>query len=184
VDEGTIVDTLKHPELALEEAQKLAEQLKNEHEKKGRTWRMVGVGLGAVAGGVIVGVTGGLAAPLVGAGVATVLTWLGLGGTLIGILASGLAGSAVVCGALFGVYGASSTADKVRRHTREVRDLAIVSLDDKRKGYDNLSVRLCVSGWVDDLRDVTAPWELVEGKDTFALQWVMIPTDSDHGLVS
>jgi len=89
-------------------------------------------------------------------------------------LASGLAGSAVVCGALFGVYGATTTAEKVRRHTREVRDLAIVSLgsDDRRKGYDNLSVRLCVSGWVNDVRDVVAPWAVVEGQDTFALQWV------------
>ncbi|KII88350.1 hypothetical protein PLICRDRAFT_41518 [Plicaturopsis crispa FD-325 SS-3] len=168
VDEGVIVSTLKHPEEAIKATEKHADKAKEEHADRGKTLRMVGLGLGAVAGGVLVGVTGGLAAPLVGAGVTTVLGWVGVGGTAAGLLASGLAGSSVVCGALFGAYGAKSTANMVARHTREIRDLAVVPVT---KPVDTLAVRLCVSGWLASPEDVTAPWTVFGGDDTVALQW-------------
>lgn len=171
MDEQAIVKALRNPERVVLEAQAHAEQARSSHADSGRIMRMVGVGLGAVAGGVLIGVTGGLAAPLVGAGVTTVLGWLGVGGTAVGLLASGLAGSSVVCGALFGVYGAKSTAEMVGRHTREVRDLAVLPVRVK-KGEETLGVRLCVSGWLADEADVRAPWTIFEGEDTFALQWV------------
>lgn len=140
-----------------------------EHAARGRTLRNVGVGLAAVGGGVLIGITGGLAAPLVGAGVTTVLGWLGVGGTAAGLLASGLAGSSVVCGALFGAYGSKMSAEMVDRYTREVRDLAIVPVS---RPHDTLGVRICVSGWLDSPDDVTAPWTVLGGDDTFALRWV------------
>jgi hypothetical protein len=171
IDEKTIVSTLKNPDQAIQEAQKRTQETKESHAERGRTLRMVGMGLGAIAGGVVMGVTGGLAAPLVGASVTTVLGWLGAGGTAAGLLASGLAGSSVVCGALFGAYGARSTAGMVKRHTREVRDLAIVPVREI-EGEETLAVRLCVSGWLTSSEDVTAPWIVFGGDDTFALQWV------------
>ena len=145
------------------------QETKDEHAFKGKTFRMVGMGLGAIAGGVLVGVTGGLAAPLVGAGVTALFGALGVGGTAVGLLASGLASSSVVCGALFGAYGAQSTAGMVRRYTREIRDLAVLPV---RRPEETLAVRLCVSGWLTDKGDVTAPWTVFEGDDTYALQWV------------
>jgi len=176
LDESAIITTLKNPQHAIEEAQKKAEAAKTTHADRGRTLRMVGVGLGAVAGGILVGVTGGLAAPFIGAGVTTVLGWLGVGGSIVGLLASGLAGSSVVCGALFGVYGAKSTAAMVERHTKEVSDLALLPVRSKEKGYDALGVRLCVSGWLAQRDDVIAPWKIFDGdNDTFALQWVSLP---------
>ncbi|KAG9226132.1 hypothetical protein CCMSSC00406_0005043 [Pleurotus cornucopiae] len=168
LDEGAVVRTLKHPDQALKEAQEHAQETTVAHAERGKTLRMVGIGVGAVAGGILVGVTGGLAAPLVGSGVATILGWAGIGGTAVGLFASGLAGSAVVCGALFGAYGARSTAEMVERYTREVRDLKIVPVMPSK---DTLAVRLCVSGWLDDAADVTAPWTIFDGDDTFALQW-------------
>ncbi|CAK5277654.1 unnamed protein product [Mycena citricolor] len=185
-DEDIIVSALKNPSKAIEETQKLAESSRLEHAKMGRTLRMVGVGLGAVAGGVLVGVTGGLAAPLVGAGVATVLGFFGIGGTAVGILASALAstalharrarsslspGSSVICGALFGAYGARSTSKMVERHTREIRDLDILALHNISKEHETLAVRMCVSGWLSSKDDVTAPWKVFSGDDTYALQW-------------
>jgi hypothetical protein len=95
VDEQIIVSALKNPEKAIEETQKRAQETKESHAKMGKTLRMVGMGLGAVAGGVLVGVTGGLAAPLVGAAVTTIFGVLGIGGTAVGLLASGLAGSSL-----------------------------------------------------------------------------------------
>ncbi|KAF5315713.1 hypothetical protein D9611_004886 [Ephemerocybe angulata] len=192
LDEEAIAWTLKNPETAIEQAQKQAQAVTTQHAERSKVMRGVGVSLSAIAGGVLIGVTGGLAAPLVGAGVAGVLGFFGVGGTILGLLASGIAGSGVICGALFGVYGAKSTAAMVERHTREVRDLAVVPVRkggsrrsstenlievdlQEKKGEDvvrdTLAVRLCVSGWLNDKKDVTAPWTVFGGDDTFALQW-------------
>ncbi|KAJ4487836.1 DUF726-domain-containing protein [Lentinula aciculospora] len=170
-DEELIVTTLKHPDQALQEAQQKAEASTKDHASKGKTLRMVGMGLGAIAGGVLVGVTGGLAAPLIGASITTILGWLGVGGTAAGLLASGLAGSSAICGALFGVYGAKSTANMVERHTREIRDLAILPVSSNTNGDETLGVRLCISGWLSSESDVTAPWTVFGGDDTLALRW-------------
>jgi len=167
-DETAVAGTLKDPSRALEEAERKTKGAKEEASEQSKTLRRVGIGLGAVAGGVLVGVTGGLAAPLVGAGVSTVLGWLGVGGTAAGLLATGLASSSVVCGALFGYYGSRKMADTVGRYLREVNDLAIVPV---RRPRDTLGVRLCISGWLDSPSDVVAPWTVFDGDDTFALQW-------------
>ncbi|KIK57694.1 hypothetical protein GYMLUDRAFT_45861 [Collybiopsis luxurians FD-317 M1] len=170
-DEELIVMTLKHPDQALQEAQQKAEASTKAHASKNKTLRLVGMGAAAVAGGVLVGVTGGLAAPLIGASISTILGWLGVGGTAAGLLASGLAGSSAICGALFGVYGAKSTANMVQRHTREIRDLAIVPVTANTNGDETLGVRLCISGWLSSEADVTAPWTVFDGDDTLALKW-------------
>ncbi|KIP08134.1 hypothetical protein PHLGIDRAFT_69848, partial [Phlebiopsis gigantea 11061_1 CR5-6] len=169
-DESAVAATLKNPERAVQEAERKSktQSATEEHAARGKTLRNVGVGLAAVGGGVLIGITGGLAAPLVGAGVTTVLGWLGVGGTAAGLLASGLAGSSVVCGALFGAYGSKMSAEMVDRYTREVRDLAIVPVS---RPHDTLGVRICVSGWLDSPDDVTAPWTVLGGDDTFALRW-------------
>ncbi|KAF8531467.1 DUF726-domain-containing protein [Gautieria morchelliformis] len=167
-DEDAVAETLKHPDQATRAAQNAAQKAKKEQADRTKIWRRVGVGAGAVAGGILIGVTGGLAAPLVGAGLSTLLGVLGIGGP-IGLLATGLASSGAVCGALFGVYGASSTARMVARHTREIRDFAFVPVHPPR---DSLAVRLCISGWLTSPQDVTAPWTIFDqGEDTFALQW-------------
>jgi len=168
LDEAAISDTLKNPDKAIEEAERKTKAAKEKQSAKKKTLRRVGIGLGAVAGGVIVGVTGGLAAPLVGAGVGTVLGWLGVGGTVAGVLATGLASSSVVCGALFGVYGSKKSSEAVDRYTKEVHDLAIRPVSTPK---DTLAVRLCISGWLDSPEDATAPWSIFGGDDTFALQW-------------
>ncbi|KAL1947861.1 hypothetical protein VTO73DRAFT_13585 [Trametes versicolor] len=168
IDEEVVAATLKNPKQAIEEASKKTDAAKEEHARRSKVLRMVGVGVGAVAGGVLIGVTGGLAAPAVGAGVTSVLGWLGVGGTAVGVLASGLAGSSVVCGALFGAYGSRKTAQVIGAYTREVRDLAIKPV---RKPTETMAVRLCVTGWLESPEDVTAPWTVFGGDDTFALQW-------------
>ncbi|KAH8107071.1 DUF726-domain-containing protein [Cristinia sonorae] len=168
LDENAISATLKNPDKAVEEAERKTGEAKEHHASKGRTLRKVGIGLGAVAGGVLIGVTGGLAAPMVGASVGTVLGWLGVGGTAAGMLATGLASSSVVCGALFGAYGSKMSAEAVDRYTSEVDDLAIKPVHPPK---DTLAVRLCVSGWLHSPDDVTAPWTIFGGEDTFSLQF-------------
>ncbi|KAF9246296.1 DUF726-domain-containing protein [Melanogaster broomeanus] len=183
IDERAVVSTLKNPDSAIQQLQKQVQDIRAQHAERGQTLRNVGMGLGAVAGGILIGVTGGLAAPLVGASITTLLGWLGMGGTAVGLLASGLASSSFVCGALFGAYGAGSTAQMVSRHTREVRDLAIVPVR-TQKDQETLAVRLCVSGWLDTQEDVHAPWSVFEGDDTFALQWEVDALQALSGALS
>lgn len=106
--DDAVAETLKHPDQATHAAQNAAQEAKEQADRT-YIWQRVGVGAGAVAGGVLIGVTGGLAAPLFGAGFSTLMGVLGIGGPLC-LLTTGLAGSGAVCGALFGVYGARLTA--------------------------------------------------------------------------
>nr|VWO98628.1 Protein kinase domain-containing protein [Ganoderma boninense] len=168
IDEESVVVTLKNPGRAVEEAEKKTNAVREEHSRRSAMMRYVGIGAGAVAGGVLIGITGGLAAPAIGAGVSSILGFMGVGGTAIGILATGLAGSSVVCAALFGAYGSKETARIITQYTRDVRDLAIKPVHAPR---ETMAVRLCVTGWLDTPEDVTEPWVVFRGDDTFALQW-------------
>lgn len=188
VDESVIAHTLKNPDDVLEKLQKEAEAAKDQQAQAGASWRVAGMAAGAVAGGVLIGVTGGLgmlflrpqaysivlliadpAAPLVGAGLSAILGAIGLGGTAIGILVTTLAGSSVVCGSLFGAYGARRASEMIGRHTKDIQDLAIVPVSPPR---DTLAIRLCVSGWLNTKDDVVNPWKIFDkSQDTFALQW-------------
>ncbi|EIW85078.1 DUF726-domain-containing protein [Coniophora puteana RWD-64-598 SS2] len=171
LDEYLIGYTLRNPAKAIEEARNLTETTRDQRARSNRTLRMAGMGLGAVAGGLLVGITGGLAAPLVGAGVTSILGLFGAGGTAAGLLASSLASSSVVCGALFGAYGARSAAGMVSRHAREVSDFEFVQVLGEGEG-ETLGVRLCISGWLTSDEDITAPWTIFrQGDDTHALQW-------------
>ncbi|VDC06601.1 unnamed protein product [Peniophora sp. CBMAI 1063] len=179
-DEDNIVRTLRNPDDSMRDAEKRVKDEQERHAQRNSIMRKAGIGLGAVAGGVLVGVTGGLAAPLLGAGFSAIFGALGIGGTAVGLLATGLASSGVVCGALFGAYGARSTASMVERHVREIRDLAVKPVHEPR---ESLALRLCVSGWLSGANDVTAPWTVFEGDDTFALQWeVQALTELSDGL--
>lgn len=77
---------------------------RSDENKNARRWK---VGLAGVAGAALIGVTGGLAAPLVAAGVGTVMAGLGLEATVAAGLLGSLAESSVVVGTLFGSYSIS-----------------------------------------------------------------------------
>lgn len=181
-DEDAIVKVLKNPETVGVQAQPHTEAMRSTHADRNYISRIAGISLGALTGGVLVGVTGGLAAPLVAASLTSILGWFGLSGTAIGLMATGLAGSSMICGALFGAYGAKSTGEMVERYTREVRDLAVLPVR-VREGEETLGIRLCVSGWLADESDVREPWKIFEGDGTFALQWVSIHHHAVSGML-
>lgn len=60
VDESAIAHALKNPGDVLERAQKEADAAREQQANAGATWRKAGIMAGAVAGGVLIGVTGGL----------------------------------------------------------------------------------------------------------------------------
>lgn len=57
----------------------------------------------------------------------------------------------------------------IGRHNKDVQDLGIVPVYPPK---DTLSIRLCVSGWLNTKDDVVNPWIIFDkSQDTFALQW-------------
>jgi hypothetical protein len=152
------------------------------------TAQRIKIGLGAVGGAVILGVTGGLAFPVlatVASGVGAALTGVGLGviGTVFATTSMVL-GSISVAGAvaLFGITGGSLMTYKLsnRFGNLDVRDFRFRRLTrsspQNDHAQDALEVVLCVSGYLRSPRDCTDPWKIIRERnggltDVYALQW-------------
>ncbi|KAJ0115479.1 hypothetical protein J7T55_012759 [Diaporthe amygdali] len=169
-----LLEVAKQQMNADEETKKKAEE--------GSTARKWKVGLGAVAGAVLIGVTGGLAAPLLAAGVGTVMGGLGLGATATAGYLGALAGSAPLVGVLFGAYGGRMTSKMVDEYAKEVEDFAFLPVnkpslfhrgkqDDKDSRH--LRVAVGIAGWLVEEPEVVLPWQAISGRSTeaFALRW-------------
>lgn len=107
-----LLEVAKQDMNADEETKKKADE-----NSTARKWK---VGLGAAAGAVLIGVTGGLAAPLLAAGVGSVMGGLGLGATATAGYLGALAGSAPLVGVLFGAYGGRMTGQMVDEYAKQV----------------------------------------------------------------
>ena len=146
------------------------------------------IGLGAVGGAVLLGVTGGLAFPLLASlasGFGAALTGVGLGviGTVFATTSLVL-GSISVAGAvaLFGITGGSLVTYKLsnRFGSLNVDDFKFKQIIRKSKTDDHaadaLELILCVSGYLRSSRDYVEPWKDIRRRnngltDLFALQW-------------
>ncbi|EYC43993.1 hypothetical protein Y032_0475g2132 [Ancylostoma ceylanicum] len=126
---------------------KLARE-KTQRNKKIKRFLLVGAAGGV--GGVLIGLTGGLAAPLVAAGA----------GVIIGSGAAGLAttAGAAVLGTTFGVAGAGLAGYKMSKRVGAIEEFAVETLSDGR----SLHCALVVSGWIEE--DATC-------EDAFEHQW-------------
>lgn len=153
-----------------------------EQAKKNDVARKVKVGIASVAGAVLIGVTGGLAAPLVAAGLGTVMGGLGLGATAVAGYLGALAGSGVIVGGLFGAYGGRMTGRMMDKYAREVEDFAFIPLRGPRRRSENekeaaqedhrLRVTIGITGWAEDAADLVVPWRVVGSEsEVFALRW-------------
>ena len=106
-------------------------QKKVDENKTSRKWQ---VGLASVAGAALIGVTGGLAAPLVAAGVGSVMGGLGLGATAAAGYLGTVAGSSIIVGGLFGAYGGRMTGQMMDSYAREVHDFAFLPVQNNDSG--------------------------------------------------
>ncbi|KPI40310.1 uncharacterized protein AB675_7525 [Cyphellophora attinorum] len=147
--EDSSIDTAQTDEARLAQAEK---------SRQGRKWK---VGLATVAGAVAIGITGGLAAPVI----------LGLGGALLGGI--GLGGLATLLGAtivnpvtiaaLFGALGGRMTGKAMEEYAREVEDFRFMPTKPKpeeKEREHKLRVAIGVSGWVQEENDVIQPWKV------------------------
>ncbi|TGZ84754.1 DUF726-domain-containing protein [Ascodesmis nigricans] len=87
-------------------------------------------GAATVGGALLIGLTGGLAAPLLAAGLSGVFGAVGLGGLVTATYLGALASSPVVIGGLFGYYGAKTTGRMYTKYVEDVQDFGYVSMDD------------------------------------------------------
>lgn len=136
------------------------------------------VGLATVGGAVLIGVTGGLAAPLLAAGVGSVMGGLGLGATAAAGYLGTLAGSSVLVGGLFGAYGAKMTGRAMENYAHEVEDFAFIPIHNSQDPAKQdpqsrrLRVAIAVSGWLREPEEVSKPWRYIStGTEGFALRW-------------
>ncbi|KAJ5467083.1 hypothetical protein N7475_004835 [Penicillium sp. IBT 31633x] len=180
-DEVKVARGLLQTALALSADQDTKEQPKKKDDM--RKWK---VGIASVAGAALIGLTGGLAAPLVAAGLGTVMGGLGLGATAAAGLLGTLAGSSVVVGGLFGAYGGRMTGRMMDKYAREVDDFAFIPARGKRHRNEKekeaaeedhrLRVTIGVTGWVKEESDFVIPWRVIGAdSEVFALRWEMEP---------
>lgn len=181
-DEVKVARGLLDTALALSSQPEAKQQVKKNDDS--RKWK---VGIASVAGAVLIGVTGGLAAPLVAAGIGTVMGGLGLGATAAAGLLGTLAGSGVVVGGLFGAYGGRMTGRMMDKYAKEVNDFAFIPIrgsrsqrtEDEReaaKQDHRLRVTIGVTGWVKEESNFVVPWRVLGAEsEVFALRWEMEP---------
>ncbi|KAI9833370.1 MAG: hypothetical protein M1826_007468 [Phylliscum demangeonii] len=154
-------------------------QKRAEDNKTSRAWK---VGLASVAGAALVGVTGGLAAPLVAAGIGGVMGGLGLGATAAAGYLGTLAGSSMLVGGLFGAYGGRMTGRMIDSYAREVEDFAFLPVHGNEKPSTDaehatasdrrLRVVIGITGWITAEEEVIAPWRVLgRSAEVFALRY-------------
>ncbi|KAH3666935.1 hypothetical protein OGAPHI_003385 [Ogataea philodendri] len=138
-----------------------------EHKRKFRRQKLVKIGFATVAGGLVIGLSAGMLAPVIGAGLAAGLTTVGIGGTS-GFLA-GTAGTAIITstGVLTGMrIGKNGMGRRV----------GAVSTFEFKPLHNNARVNLIltVSGWMSGkMDDVRLPFSTVDPVmgDLYSLLW-------------
>ncbi|XP_025195594.1 transmembrane and coiled-coil domain-containing protein 4-like isoform X2 [Melanaphis sacchari] len=120
-----------------------------------KTKRFALIGLASVGGGILLGLSGGLAAPLIGTGLSSVL-----GTSIFGAIGS-VGGTAIV-GSLFGVAGASLTGYKMHKRVGDIEEFQFCKLStDTETGDIHLHITIAISGWLNDDKETSykKPWE-------------------------
>ncbi len=172
-----------------------ATDLIKKREKKERNARLALMGLAAVGGGVALGLTAGLVAPLIGAGISATLGLVGVSGTATFL--GSTAGVAVISGASAGM-GVGLGGWKMHKRTRALATFRFVPVvpnelmsgmdKDAAKAMEALmdyepkrfpTVTICISGWLTEGdEDFNSPWSGVDfeasniaGGEAYALWW-------------
>lgn len=149
-----------------------------------KTKRFAMIGLASIGGGILIGLTGGLAAPVIGAGVTSII------GTSAIVGAIGTVGGFAIVGSLFGVAGASLTGNynlnkkliqklivkiyiltlyiilgyKMHKRVGDIEEFQFHKLSsDRETGDIHLHITIVISGWLNDEKETSysQPWEYI-----------------------
>ncbi|XP_046854373.1 transmembrane and coiled-coil domain-containing protein 4-like [Xenia sp. Carnegie-2017] len=149
--EDELADSLNNIMNGNDEVHEEADKRKSYRKKK----KAFMIGLGVVAGGAIIGLTGGLAAPVVAASAGAII-----GGSGAAFLASS-AGLAFIT-SIFGATGAGLTGYKMNRRVGMTEEFEFLTLSNSRC---RLYLTICISGWLTQ-----------SGTDEFLTQWSTLST--------
>lgn len=141
-----------------------------EREREKVSWgKWAAMGGGFIAGGLVIGVTGGLAAPLIAPAL------VGLTGA--SFLAT--SGGIVMLGTLFGLGGGGLAGYKVERRLRGVSSFSFAELQTRARkagiGIPSLHATICCSGLLLEDSQQVESWKRVfehatDGRDAFAIE--------------
>ncbi|CAG6021101.1 unnamed protein product [Menidia menidia] len=157
--EATLGERLR--EAGEESEEESSRRLKRERGRKLRRYLLIG--LATVGGGTVIGVTGGLAAPLVAAGAGAVL---GAGGAAALGSATGIA----IMASLFGAAGAGLTGYKMNKCVGAIEEFEFLPLTSGK----HLHLTIAVTGWLCNGKysSFQAPWcSLGECGEQYCLVW-------------
>ncbi|KAF9971014.1 hypothetical protein BGZ73_006108 [Actinomortierella ambigua] len=137
-----------------------------------RKRRMIMMGLATVGGGLVLGLSAGLFAPLIGAGIGAVLTSAHITGATATAASAFLAGSGGVAVITSGaaVTGSGLAMKKMARRTAGIDTFEFITVHDNTRA----NVILTIAGWLDiGDEDATLPFSTLEPSngDHTALLW-------------
>ena len=150
-----------------------------ESNNPSRKWK---IRAATAAGAAIIGYTGGLAAPMIAAGVGSLMGEMGLGATAAAGYLGSVASSATVVGTLFGAYGGRMTGQVMENISAGVQDFGFLPIHGERKSHDDsvnavtntrrLRVIIAISGWLLEKEEVVTPWRVLQpSAEVFALRF-------------
>uniref|UniRef100_A0A8C2D8C0 Transmembrane and coiled-coil domains 4 n=1 Tax=Cyprinus carpio TaxID=7962 RepID=A0A8C2D8C0_CYPCA len=147
---------------AVEESEE--ESSRRQKKERGRKLRRyLLIGLATVGGGTVIGVTGGLAAPLVAAGAGAVL---GAGGAAVLGSATGIA----IIASLFGAAGAGLTGYKMNKRVGAIEEFEFLPMSSGK----HLHLTIAVTGWLcsGKYSSFQAPWSSLGAcGEQYCLKW-------------
>ena len=162
-----------------------AEDVKKQKAEEGSFGKRWKVGLATVAGAVVIGVTGGLAAPVILGLAGAIMGGVGLGGVAVLL---GAVVNPVTIGALFGVLGGRMSHRAMDAYEKEVEDFKFLAIDELMPAKTQLPATgaesasppeqklrctIGISGWLMNEKDVWTPWRVLStaSAEAFALRY-------------
>ncbi|NWY60386.1 TMCO4 protein, partial [Chionis minor] len=158
--EESLLESLKEQK---EEESETAEVSRRKKERRRKLKRYLLIGLATVGGGTVIGLTGGLAAPLVAAGAATIIG-------SAGAAALGSTAGIAVMASLFGAAGAGLTGYKMKKRVGAIEEFEFLPLTEGKQ----LHITIAITGWLctGKYGSFTAPWSsMLRSSEQYCLAW-------------
>ncbi|KAM7030785.1 transmembrane and coiled-coil domain-containing protein 4 isoform 3-T3 [Acridotheres tristis] len=158
--EESLLESLKDQK---EEESETAEVSRKKKERRKKLKRYLLIGLATVGGGTVIGLTGGLAAPLVAAGAATIIG-------SAGAAALGSTAGIAVMASLFGAAGAGLTGYKMKKRVGAIEEFEFLPLTEGKQ----LHITIAITGWLctGKYGSFTVPWSsMLHSSEQYCLAW-------------
>ncbi|KAH7911626.1 hypothetical protein BJ138DRAFT_1150194 [Hygrophoropsis aurantiaca] len=135
--------------------------------KAARKKRYMMMGLATLGGGLVIGLSAGLLAPVIGAGLGAAFATVGISGTT-GFLAGAGGAAVITTGGV--LTGSSIAARGMARRTQEVRTFDVLPLHNNKRVSCILTVSGFMNGKLDDVRLPFSVLDPIVG-DVFSVLW-------------